>query len=115
MSSGIHGIEGFVGSAVQRYFMSEVLHEGVFKTMGLLLIHGVNPFGFKYERRVSENNVDMNRNFDINESLFSNKNEGYAKVYHFLNPKKKVKAGYFRNGFFFFYCHRYNSVPVSPI
>ena len=33
MSSGVHGIEGFTGSAVQRYYMSEVLNDGVFKTM----------------------------------------------------------------------------------
>jgi predicted deacylase len=101
MSSGVHGIEGFTGSAVQRYFMSEVLDEERLQNMGVLLIHAINPYGFKYERRVSENNVDMNRNFHINKGLFARNNEGYTKIHAFLNPPKEAKPGYFRNGLFF--------------
>jgi len=101
MSSGIHGIEGFAGSAVQRYFMSEVLDGEMLQNMGVLLIHAINPCGFKYGRRVSENNVDMNRNFDINKDLFATKNEDYGKIDQFLNPQNKSKAGYFGNAFFF--------------
>ena len=101
MSSGIHGVEGFTGSAVQQYFMNEILDSDVLKNMGVLLIHAINPYGFKYGRRVSENNIDMNRNFDVNKDLFVRKNEGYAKIYQFLTPQKEVKAGYFRNSFFF--------------
>ena len=101
MTSGVHGIEGFTGSAVQQYFMTKVLHGEALANMGILLIHAVNPYGFKYERRVSENNVDMNRNFHINKDLFAGKNEGYTRIYSFLNPQSKVKTGYFRNGLFF--------------
>ncbi len=101
MSSGVHGIEGFTGSAVQQYVMTQMLSGKVPQNMGLLLIHAINPFGFKYERRVSENNVDMNRNFHSNKDLFTNNNEGYAKIYRFLNPEGKVRAGYFRNTVFF--------------
>jgi hypothetical protein len=101
MTSGVHGMEGFTGSAVQQYFMTEVLDGEVLQNMGVLLIHAINPYGFKYQRRVSENNVDMNRNFHINKDLFAKKNEGYASIYHFLNPQRKVTAGYFRNSLFF--------------
>ena len=101
MTSGVHGMEGFTGSAVQQYFMTEVLDGEVLQNMGVLLIHAINPYGFKYQRRVSENNVDMNRNFHINKDLFTKKNEGYASIYHFLNPQRKARAGYFRNSFFF--------------
>ena len=101
MTSGVHGMEGFTGSAVQQYFMTKVLDEESLENMGVLLIHAVNPYGFKYERRVSENNVDMNRNFPINKDLFERKNEAYAKIYSFLNPQSKVKAGYFRDTLFF--------------
>jgi hypothetical protein len=101
MTSGVHGIEGFTGSAVQQYFMTKVLNGETLENMGVLLIHAVNPYGFKYERRVSENNVDMNRNFHVNKDLFAKKNEAYAKMYSFLNPQSKVKAGYFRDGLFF--------------
>jgi hypothetical protein len=101
MTSGVHGMEGFTGSAVQQYFMTEVLDGEVLQNMGVLLIHAINPYGFKYQRRVSENNVDMNRNFNINKDLFTKKNEGYANIYHFLNPQRKVTAGYFSNSLFF--------------
>ena len=101
MTSGVHGIEGFTGSAVQQYFMTKVLHGEALEDMGVLLIHAVNPYGFKYERRVTENNVDMNRNFHTNKDLFAGKNEGYTRIYSFLNPHSKVKTGYFRNGLFF--------------
>ncbi len=80
MTSGVHGMEGFTGSAVQQYFMTEVLDGEVLQNMGVLLIHAINPYGFKYQRRVSENNVDMNRNFNINKDLFTKKNEGYANI-----------------------------------
>ena len=101
LTSGVHGMEGFAGSAVQQYFMTKVLDGEVLQNMGVLLIHAINPYGFKYQRRVSENNVDMNRNFHSDRDLFANKNEDYASIYHFLNPQKKVRAGYFRNSLFF--------------
>ena len=101
MTSGVHGMEGFTGSAVQQHFMTKVLDGAVLQNMGVLLIHAINPYGFKYQRRVSENNVDMNRNFHSNKDLFTRKNEGYASIYHFLNPQRKVRAGYFSNSLFF--------------
>ncbi|MEJ2364333.1 MAG: M14 family metallopeptidase [Deltaproteobacteria bacterium] len=101
MTSGVHGMEGFTGSAVQQYFMTKVLAGEALENMGVLLVHAVNPYGFKYKRRVSESNVDMNRNFDINQELFERKNEAYRKIHGFLNPQSKVKTGYFRNGLFF--------------
>jgi hypothetical protein len=94
-------MEGFTGSAVQQYFMTKVLDGEVLQNMGVLLIHAINPYGFKYQRRVSENNVDMNRNFHSSKDLFAKNNEGYASIYHFLNPQGKARAGYFRNSFFF--------------
>lgn len=101
MTSGVHGMEGFTGSAVQQYFMTKVLDVEVLQNMGVLLIHAINPYGFKYHRRVSENNVDMNRNFHSSKDLFAKKNEGYASIYHFLNPQGKARAGYFGNSLFF--------------
>jgi len=101
MTSGVHGMEGFTGSAVQQFFMTEVLDDEVLQNMGVLFIHAINPYGLQYQRRVSENNVDMNRNFHINKDLFTKKNEGYESIYRFLNPQRKVRAGYFTNSLFF--------------
>ncbi len=86
LTSGIHGIEGFTGSALQRYFMEQNFFGLKKDDLGILIIHGINPYGFKHELRVTENNVDLNRNFDISEDLFKNENSGYATVYKFLNP-----------------------------
>jgi len=62
LSSAVHGIEGYVGSAVQQMFMKELIGNVNLTDTGVLFIHGINPYGFKYNRRVSENNVDLNRN-----------------------------------------------------
>jgi hypothetical protein len=61
-----------------------------FDSTGLLVIHGINPFGFKCMRRVTENNVDLNRNFGVDRGLFAVKNPGYRKLLEFLNPGEKV-------------------------
>ena len=107
MTSGVHGIEGFAGSAIQRYFMNEVLDAELLQNTGVLLIHAINPYGFKFGRRVSENKVDLNRNFDVDKGLFAVKNDNYTKVNKILNPRKKATAGYFENGVFFIKTVRY--------
>lgn len=58
--SGVHGVEGFIGSAIQ----SIALREGfvIPDDTALVLVHAVNPFGFAWLRRTNENNVDLNRN-----------------------------------------------------
>ena len=101
LSSGVHGVEGYVGSAVQLFFMNNYINEELLEKTGVLLIHSVNPYGFKYTRRVTENNVDINRNSGIDKKLFQRKNEGYPKVYNLINPKGKVKTGSLGNRFFF--------------
>ncbi len=69
ITSGLHGVEGYAGSAVSLMFMEEFLDEERLSTTGYLFLHAVNPYGFKYNRRVTENNVDMNRNASIDDSL----------------------------------------------
>jgi len=100
ISSGVHGIEGFAGSALQRMFMAELLPKLDLSETGVLFIHGVNPWGIKNRRRVDENNVDMNRNFDVDRKLFSLKNPGYPTLMTLLNPPKKL--GVNSPGYLFF-------------
>ena len=59
--SGTHGVEGYFGSAV----LTGLLREGVTPPPGtrLVLVHALNPYGFAWDRRVNEDNVDLNRNF----------------------------------------------------
>lgn len=56
-TSGLHGIEGFAGGAVQLELLDRL---GDTPT---LLVHALNPWGFANYRRVNEHNVDLNRNF----------------------------------------------------
>jgi hypothetical protein len=59
--SGVHGVEGYAGSALQLIFLDKIYSQ--FKdSFAILLIHSYNPYGFKNNRRVNENNVDLNRN-----------------------------------------------------
>ncbi|MET0964159.1 MAG: DUF2817 domain-containing protein [Noviherbaspirillum sp.] len=63
MSSGIHGVEGYAGAACQVHFMER--YRSVYRRpqIAFLLVHAVNPWGFLHDRRVTEENVDLNRNF----------------------------------------------------
>lgn len=68
-TSGVHGVEGYAGSAVQvaalRHLASFSSPEARAKALGsttIVFIHAVNPFGMATFRRTNENNVDLNRN-----------------------------------------------------
>ncbi len=100
LSSGVHGIEGYVGSAVQQMFMEDLLVNMNLSEMGVLLIHGMNPYGFKYNRRVTENNVDLNRNCSNDIKLYKSINAGYSDLYTMLNPKEEVSLKSIKNMFF---------------
>ena len=97
LTSGIHGVEGYTGSAIQMMTMNEIITPEVLENTGLLLVHGINPFGFKEIRRVSENNVDLNRNCAIDPDLYDVTNEGYGNLYDMLNPQKKADHATSRN------------------
>ena len=58
--SGVHGVEGYVGSAVQLMFADKYLSK-VNSDTGVALYHAFNPFGFHNNRRVNEKNIDCNR------------------------------------------------------
>jgi hypothetical protein len=101
LSSGVHGAEGFVGTAVQKFFIQKYLTEELLENTGVLLIHAVNPYGYKYTRRVTENNVDLNRNSPSVPGLYEIQNEGYPQVYDLINPEGMVDTRSMSNRFFF--------------
>ena len=59
--SGTHGVEGYLGSALQRHHLETL--GGHPEGTALVFIHALNPYGFSWVRRVNEDNVDLNRNF----------------------------------------------------
>lgn len=100
LSSGVHGVEGFTGSAIQRMFMQEFVKPHLLERSGVLIIHAVNPYGFKHLRRVTEANVDLNRNSDTDRRLFATRNPGYPALMHLLNADTKVATRSAGNIFF---------------
>jgi hypothetical protein len=62
MVSGTHGPEAYTGAAIQLNWLNG--HKGFpSPSMAMLLIHGVNPYGWAHSSRTTEHNVDLNRNF----------------------------------------------------
>lgn len=87
LSSACHGIEGYAGSGIQvallrdASWLQSVRDSGV----AVLYIHGLNPHGFSWGRRVTQENVDLNRNFhDFSRPL--PRNDAYAEIHSLLLP-----------------------------
>lgn len=97
MISGVHGVEGFAGSAVQRYLLSNGLK---IRNTGILMIHGFNQWGFKNIRRVNENNIDLNRNFIIDRNHFKPDDSQYALLTDFINPPGRPAENLLEHGIF---------------
>ncbi len=83
-STGLHGIEGYVGHACLKTFFKDLLPTLRVDTE-VVIYHGINPFGMKNFRRTNENNIDLNRNFTKNN--FQNTNEGFELLTSFFTPK----------------------------
>jgi len=93
ITTGTHGIEGDVGSAVLQLFIEEFLPELTPEDTALLLVHAVNPWGMAHRRRTNRRNVDLNRNFIRGRGGFDpSSNPDYALLEPFLNPKKPVQS-----------------------
>jgi hypothetical protein len=88
ISSGLHGVEGFLGSAVQAALLDEWRMAGPPRDVGILLLHALNPYGFAWHRRVNEENVDLNRNFLLPGDPFRGATEGYARLEGRINPPR---------------------------
>jgi Protein of unknown function (DUF2817) len=89
VSSGMHGVEGYCGSACQLALLEDrELRERLDKrSVALLLIHAINPHGFSYQRRTNEDNVDLNRSF-IDFSRPLPENPAYAEIHELLLPER---------------------------
>ncbi|MBD2435314.1 DUF2817 domain-containing protein [Nostoc sp. FACHB-110] len=87
ISSGLHGVEGFFGSAVQCALLEERLI-GWCPNPGsaLVLIHALNPYGFAWGRRWNEDNIDLNRNFLLENEEYRGSPPMYGQLNGFFNP-----------------------------
>lgn len=93
--SGVHGVEGFFGSAVQTAALRGIA-DGLLPHLlpgprdMVLFVHGVNPFGMAMGRRYNELGVDLNR-AAIDQDAFrqliaAGVPSTYRAVYDIANP-----------------------------
>ena len=63
--SGVHGPEGFAGSASQSAILQylSLNSQNYTNNPTMIFIHALNPYGMANKRRYNEDNIDLNRNF----------------------------------------------------
>lgn len=84
VSSGLHGVEGFFGSAVQIAAL-ESPNDLLAGARGVF-VHALNPYGFAWSRRCDADNVDLNRAFRWPDMPAPDDNRDYARLDALLNP-----------------------------
>lgn len=84
--SGTHGAEGYAGSALQTRWLTEPARE-LRPGLALVVIHGLNPYGFAWTRRTNEDNVDLNRNF-VDWDQPPPENPEYGELAQLLVPER---------------------------
>lgn len=81
--SATHGVEGFLGSALQIDCLTRQARSPLPGGIAALHIHALNPHGFAWLRRVTEEGIDLNRNFlDFSRPLPAN--PGYDELHSHL-------------------------------
>jgi hypothetical protein len=92
VSSACHGVEGFCGSGVQVFALhdQEWLDKAKAAGVAVLYIHALNPHGFSHLRRVTHENIDLNRNHqDFPKPLPAHTiNPHYASLHDLLLPEQ---------------------------
>jgi hypothetical protein len=88
VTSACHGVEGHCGSGVQVFALHDAEWREKARAQGVavLYIHALNPHGFSHGRRVTQENVDLNRNFVDFSQLPLPVNEAYASLHPLLVP-----------------------------
>lgn len=83
-TSGVHGVEGFAGSAIQLRLL-----DGLPKLpadSAIIFVHAINPYGMAWLRRYNESNVDLNRNFRFQSQDWVEDASLYSELNDLLNP-----------------------------
>jgi hypothetical protein len=107
--SGIHGVETYAGSAIQSLALEYIsqyrktnIEIGRKNFPTIVFVHAVNPYGFANNRRVNEDNIDVNRNFLTQEEFAavqarSPNYAGYVDLDSLINPREQISSVYFLN------------------
>ncbi len=87
ITSACHGVEGYCGTGVQVHALHDLewRRKAMDQGVAVLYVHALNPYGFSHVRRVTNENVDLNRNFhDFSQPLPVN--AGYREIHSLLLP-----------------------------
>ncbi len=88
VSSGLHGIEGYLGSAVQLALLERWRERPPAAGFRCVMLHALNPYGFAWSRRCDADNIDPNRNFLLDGVEYHGSAEAYARLDGLLNPRR---------------------------
>jgi hypothetical protein len=84
---GTHGIEGYSGSGAITHWLRKGGAKNLPADTAVVVFHAHNPWGFAHRTRVTEENVDLNRNFvDFSKPLPAN--PGYPEVHRLVTPER---------------------------
>ncbi|MBN1890082.1 MAG: DUF2817 domain-containing protein [Thermoflexales bacterium] len=90
-TTGEHGIEAYVGVGLLRLFLGEYLPRLNPRDSGVCLVHAINPWGMKHQRRTNAANVDLNRTFLV-DAIDKAFNPDYDKINLILNPQARLDS-----------------------
>jgi hypothetical protein len=93
-SSGLHGVEGFAGSAIQCDLLRQPIP--LADDQALVLLHIINPFWMAWVRRANKQNVDLNRNCLAAGESYAGAPPMYDKIDRLLNPQTAAPQSYLR-------------------
>ena len=86
-NSATHGVEGFCGSGILVGWLRSGEWRRLQRGVAAVLVHAINPHGFAWLRRVTEDNVDLNRNFqDFSKPL--PRNAAYEELHAAIVPQR---------------------------
>src|SRR5262245_4659185 len=83
--SATHGVEGHCGSGAQVATFAEGALAALGRDTAAVAVHAINPHGFAWSRRVTEDNVDLNRNF-VDHARPYPVNAGYLELRESICP-----------------------------
>jgi hypothetical protein len=85
LSSGLHGVEGHFGSAVQVAALQAFTGR---QHARCVFVHALNPYGFAWSRRCDARNVDVNRAFRSPGMAEPPGDGAYERIDRLLNPPR---------------------------
>ena len=94
-TSGVHGIEGYAGSAIQLAWLQQQQDLRQQDRPTVILVHAVNPYGMAHYRRVNEDNVDLNRNALLDFETALSRHPNLVHYQDFSTAFNPTRLGFF--------------------